>query len=65
MWYTDFVTLDDRKQASVACRTCTTISLFFLVLPWEFPDRPLNVYRLKALLWQGFVEESKFGKPEK
>lgn len=68
MWYTGVVTLDDRKQASVACMMCTihSILLFFPVLPSEFPDRFLNVYRLKAilpaLLLQGFLEESNFGK---
>lgn len=44
------------------------MSFFCLVLPWEVPDRLVNVYRLKAslqaLLWHGFVEESNFGKPE-
>ena len=60
--------MDDRKHASVACTVCTiqSILLFFPVLPSEFPDRFLNVYRLKAifpaLLWQGVLEESNFGK---
>ena len=68
MWYTWVVTMDDRKHASVACTVCTiqSILLFFPVLPSEFPDRFLNVYRLKAifpaLLWQGVLEESNFGK---
>jgi hypothetical protein len=68
MWYTWVVTVDDRKHASVACTmgTIQSISLFFPVLTSEFPYRFLNVYRLKAilpaLLWQGFLEESNFGK---
>lgn len=64
MWYTGVVTtVDDRKQASVACVTCTSYLVFFFwALPSGFPDRLLNAYRLKgilyALLWQGFMEES-------
>lgn len=50
-------------------QSAQAISLFFPVLPSEFPDRLLNVYRwkaiLRALLWQGFLEESNFGNPEK